>query len=96
MKRYSILTAILFLGSSSGILAKDKLWTLPHSVAVYSEQNDKMKWGLSIKRDGDAFFARKEPVSIELYKDDGVIEKELYRKMTDKEQAPRLGTPIRK
>jgi len=74
MKRHSILTALLFFGCSSGVFAKTQLGKLPHSVAVFFEQNDNQKWGLSIEKDGAAFFTRKEPVNIEIYKDGAVIE----------------------
>jgi hypothetical protein len=74
MKRYSILTTILFFGCSSGIFSKTQLGKLPHSVAVFFEQNDNKKWGLSIEKDGAAFFARQEPVDIEICNEGNVIE----------------------
>ena len=74
MRRFPIITAILFFACSSSIFAKTPLWTLPHAVTVSFEQNDQKKWGLTIEKDGNAFFAQKEPINIEIGKDGDVIE----------------------
>jgi hypothetical protein len=74
MRRYSILTAILFFGCNSGVLAKTQLGALPHSVAVFFEKNDDKKWGLRIEKDGAEFFTRKEPVNLEICNEGNGIE----------------------
>ena len=71
--KQTLALGLLLLTLMGCSINKKKLWTLPHSVTVYFEQNDKKKWGLSIEQDGDAFLAREEPVNIEIFKDGDVI-----------------------
>lgn len=73
MKQTLVFFLVLLTLMGCSINKKNKLWTLPHSVTVYFEQNDKKKWGLNIEMDGDAFFARAEPVNIEIFEDSDVI-----------------------
>ena len=73
MKQKLAFSLVLLTLTGCSINKKNKLWTLPHSVTVYFEQNDKKKWGLNIEMDGDAFFAREEPVNIEIFEDGDVI-----------------------
>jgi len=73
MKQILAFSLVLVTLMGCSISKKNKLWTLPHSVTVYFEQNDKKKWGLNIEMDGDAFFAREEPVNIEIFEDSHVI-----------------------
>ncbi len=73
MKNTCILSLVIFTLLGCDINKGQKLWTLPHDVTVYFEQNEKGKWGLHIKQDGNDFLSREEPVNIEIFEEGNAI-----------------------